>query len=1544
MKNFIDEQGNKSRKSRYYKIILVMLSLVVIAGVSWTLHKDGITVTEDRAYEEVGIEVDQEITDSGNTEESNRDDIGAEDSGAQNSDESGEFSSGSEDETESDVNNGTDSEKPEEDVPNQDESQPVVLPELTGNWPQDVIATAEALIGGKDNASDFTAFCLQYAQVSQNLIYPCSDAQTMQGRMSASVLFHEDSGESALAGDIAGYLDEQNSQALGIVLGVDQAQGTLKVVSGNLDSGVFRTDISMQSVLFTVSVNEAWDANVQNTEDKDEEIKEDIKDTPEDTIQEPDDEDTDNENPDDGNADDGDMDDENPDNVNADDGDTKDEDSDNVNADDGDTNDENPGAEDTVNDGETDTLLQLKDYITNVTFEKLEDNIWKPVGAGETVNNRDQIRIRVAYSMPEKTINSKEDKLYYQLPGGIKLTNPLSGDIKDVNGQETIGEFTISTDGQVVLSFKDEFAKGQAFDGNFQFTASADFSSAGENGEVSFGNGDSLTIKQNEDIGIDKTAGHLVEDTDGNSRIDYTVTVSTNNGTGNTVKITDWLNKTDGTKTDQIKAEYVRDTIVVKKITGNTSQIISESDYKMTVDEENTKITIENLPALKAGEKYQLCYTVKVPLENVPGANGSEGNGSGRVYNYVKTESGKLNAEKYEQVTYGVRISKTGKYDPKTGLITWKIVVNNPNPQTYFDGYILRDMLPEGTEIKGDVVVRANDSTIVARITGDQLVNGYQFTNFPSKQYTFTFTTTLPENFSGGSITNSATIEKGNAHFTASGTVNLTPGVWGLQKTFQETEDITETIGRAYWNAIVTNTTGAGVFTFKDSFGDAVDSDGNTLAGSHYGIASELQEAIRNRLVLTLTDGTELHYFGNEEYFVITYYDETGNTVAASDEQTHIKSFEITVNLGSAETLNPVRIFSLLRYPTRTDFTDVDLGKKVKFVNTAQLWSGEEKKGEDSADFDYKNFKRLEKKVSTDGGGSYTDGGSVDYKDISSGNSKQLFYQIEIMTEANETQEIVLKDELPQYTSYVSGSAEFYLDGTNQKIGTATEQNGILTFTISNYNTNQREHIIRITYAVDIGEKWQDASTVKVNYTNSVTWGNETSSTSTTVNRKAEEIQKSGVQLKDSNGKLTNRVRYTVILNPTGEELNNGKDMTVTDTMSITQGSSVVLDSSSVKLYYYKYENGEAQLSQEVDHGLYQILTPEGSESLRIKIPDKTACVLVYECIVDPGAVKLPTINNYAFLAGQWKSQVDNAVNQADASASAGNGQLILTKVDSYSGQVLEGAHFTIYQYNKDKNRWDNLGEKETVNGKLNMTVTTGGTDTLHPNILYKIVETKAPENYTLDSTPMYYIWKESDKTDEAVYLEASGLTNANDALIVNGENIEKTKVHFGIATALETASVKNTYSNLKVTKLWMDETNRPMEPPVDEIKVQLYRYTTDSSSKEAYGEVVILNKGNNWTYVWEGKNRLPETDENGEKYHYIVEEENPEFNWKVTYRNNDGIQTGEITIANTVCNTYTLPETGSTGTAPYTAAGLALMGASAVMYGWRQRRKKSER
>lgn len=1645
MKKIFDKYIRKYRSSRRYTTILVILSLLVIIGVNWGLHGNGISVTENEFYDGQGerAEISPEITQDtdsfsdGDSQAPSDDLTGKDITGADQQENNGtdeNTPSGSEDlnpgintgtnqdvdnntnpdtdgntqpdtdnniqpdtddnaqpdtdgniqpDTDDNTQSNTDKTDEEETSGKENEKLQNILGNLTGNWPRDLADIADAQIGDKEPAGGFVVFCLQSAQIPQETIPRYSDAQSMHSAMSDSPLFVEKSGEIASNGDIVGYVDEQNNQDLGIVLGTDGSQGTLKVASADANGEISEHSIAIQEALFTISVNTAWqnanaglsDSSSENNDsadpsendtsteepkdtiendsenksentagegsgnesgDETEDITEDVSnDTTESPSDNPEGNPSDNpegspsDNPEESSSD-------NPEESPSDNsGEGPSDDSEENSSDDTDDSSDNVS-----NEIQGNTQLQLSDYITSITFEKIQDGSWVPV-KDMIVDNHEQIRLKLNYHMPAGTVNSSQDEVHYQLPGGIKLSNALNGNIKD-SQDNTIGTFTISEDGKVVLSFLDNFADGQAFDGYFQFQAKAEFSESEENGQVKFGTSGTLTIRRNEDISVTKGVGNLVGDAAGNSYIDYTITVSTTNGTGNTVTITDCLNKTNGAVNDKILTQYVIDTIIVKKTdAAGKSTILSETDYHMTVDTVTPQIIIDGLPSLEAGEKYQLCYRVKITPDQFKGSDGS-GNGYGLVYNYVKAESGNISGEKYDKVTYSARISKSGTYDSHTGLITWTIVTNNPNPQSDFNGYILKDILPEGVEIRGDVVVTTSAGTTFT-ITGEQLLKGYEYKNFLSKQYTFTFKTTVPDNFSEGNyaVTNRAEITKGDSSFSASGTVNIPVGRWGIQKNYEGKETDSDGVTRAYWNVQVTNSTGGRKLVFKDSFRDAVDDNHNTLNDSHYGIASELQNAIENGLTLTHTDGSQTGYAAVRDCITVTYYDKDGNEIPASDGSTHVKNFTITVDLNTegAENIKAIRYFSLNHYPSRADLTAIDMGRTAEYENHAAIWENGKINVEDSAEFTHKNMNRLDKKVSTNGGKTYTDGGTVDYANVK---DASLYYQLEIQTEAEEKEEIVLHDVLPEHIKR-SSVMEFYLDGNrNDKIGTFRfdEDTGVYTFTVKNYNTDNRSHSITIKYGVKIGEKWKDLSTVRVDYTNSVTWGKNTVSTTTTVQRQPEKIQKYGVQITE-NGKKTNRIRYTVVLNPSGATLHNGTEMTLTDTMTVSSGSSIAVDLSSIVLYYYDYdyENGNIKPTQEVDHGLYQILPPQEGESIRVIIPDKTACILVYECIVDPGNVYQPTVKNTACLAGAWPSQIQNKVEQATASAGAGNGKFILTKTDSYNGKVLEGAKFTIYCYDNTKRTWKSLGEKNTVNGTLEMTITRNGVNTLNANKLYKIVESEAPPNYTLDATPRYYIWRTADETEDAAYLTATGLANVTDTLTIEeGETIGKGDIAFNDSNSRTTVSVPNSYSKLTVNKLWMDEQNRPLsEAPVQEIKVQLYRYTTNPADRESVGGAVELNSSNNWSYTWEGENIVPKQDENGQDYHYIIEEVNPESNWNVTYRNNGGIQTGEITIVNVVSNTYELPETGSTGTAPYTAAGLILIFASMAVYGYRK-------
>lgn len=154
------------------------------------------------------------------------------------------------------------------------------------------------------------------------------------------------------------------------------------------------------------------------------------------------------------------------------------------------------------------------------------------------------------------------------------------------------------------------------------------------------------------------------------------------------------------------------------------------------------------------------------------------------------------------------------------------------------------------------------------------------------------------------------------------------------------------------------------------------------------------------------------------------------------------------------------------------------------------------------------------------------------------------------------------------------------------------------------------------------------------------------------------------------------------------------------------------------------------------------------------------------------------------------------------------------------------------------------------------------------------------------------------------------------------------------------TAEYGNVYSKLTVSKLWLDQdTKQPVEPAVNSIHIEVWRYTDDVEHKELFKEAT-LNEKNEWTVTWSG-NELPLKDENDNPYHYLVKEVTT-GNWNVYIDNND-VQTGNITVRNYVYTGYELPSTGGMGTAPFGVLGGALAAAAALLLVRKRKQNKEE-
>lgn len=1203
-------------------------------------------------------------------------------------------------------------------------------------------------------------------------------------------------------------------------------------------------------------------------------------------------------------------------------------------------------------------------WITKIAFEQKVNGSWETL-MGNEVESGTNVQVTMTYKLLPGTLTPDRRTLCYQLPDAMKPKQPTSGKILDVtDNNKVIGTYTIDTNGLAKLTFdKSEKFTGLDASGNREFTGTFQFSQKvwaddfANDKNITFKDGFTLTIKKKTaDIKISKGytgywSAFENHPESGTFINHYMVTVETTNGTKDPVTLTDTLNTNQSgiSAGDYLKGgKYLESSFKLYKVdaSGTQTQILPFPKYTIQEDSNgNPQVVIKDLEALEIEEKYIWYYDVQrnyADFDEMPG-------GVAIINNTAKAEAG-LNVKYGADAWYTCktqRIEKKGQYDPKTGHIQWTITVKVPH--SFLGSYLLQgckitDALPDSVKIVGDVKV-GND-TISAE---EFLQKGYTIpADFTGTELTITFETTTP--IGGGSVTNTAQILTKSEHiFEDSATVNIGKGDWTLSKKLAASGK------NPTWNITATNKAGEAEFTLWDVLSDAVNDAEQTTKNTHYAYAAELDAAIKANLTLTMHDNTTLSYqqainAGNT--IEITYYSgiEGGGIVTANDPTTHVCSFAIKVTAGNQN--NPVRSISVTGIPTHEERDDVPTGEVWTYKNTIHIQGVS---GEASDTDTYRSYKQFEKgvaaKSSGDETGYLTGSNSFELSDLSGNN---LHYQLVLQTSADDRDEITVTDTLPKNVGFKVDNVKIALDENefvkikDKNVDWATaeydETTRKLTIKISNYNQSGKEHRIRIQYEVSVDDDptWKNPSVGKLIYTNTATWGELTETTTTTVTRKVEQVKKTGWQDSGNDRKL----HYQVVINPAGEDLSAGQTkaekIELWDNISTTNGAIATGDINSVKLYYYDYdETVGVTTGKEVPRNMYRILEADKNGWLHMEIPNMAALILVYDCNVKDGsAADSYQVSNTVTLSNGSKSSDSGISYQVKADATATTAQFVLRKKDSYSGVSLKGAEFTIYQYNKETSEWTKWTGNSTgtlttdENGQASLAVldSEGTANCLNPDVLYKLVETEAPTDYQLDATPHYLLFRKnaSAENEQQAFAKATGVAEGTTILIVNDETVDLNRnVQVGSDAGTTTAEYSNVYSKLTVSKLWLDaDTRQPVEPAAENIEIQVWRYTDSVESKEPF-EKATLNKTNNWTWSKSG-DKLPLTDAQGNAYHYLVEETTT-GNWNV-YIDNNGVQTGNITVQNYVYTGYELPSTGGMGTAPFGVLGGALAAAAALL------------
>ena len=1368
----------------------------------------------------------------------------------------------------------------------------------------------------------FVAFCQHYAGIPEDVIPQCASLLQLRTELEkAHPEYITPGGSEAAPGDIVLYTNTAGEETIGIVTEHDGT--TLTVVSGAVDGAVAAVTVAEADVADTISVLDAYGVYAQaDASDGLEEFSLDA------------------------------------DAILARDGAVayivwQKPDPIMLAAEDDDTLTAAPATPKYDNDGN----LKLDDLLTKTAISIEQGNVWKPLDDDASIKDGTPVRVEIAYTVPADALKDGKKTATYTLPEGIYPKKDLKGNITDSNGN-IIGTFALTKNFPTV-TFTFDNDTSHEFNGTFKFDTTINYAETGGSGKIQLGK-KTYTIEPEYSLNT-KKEHTLSED---KSKVSYTVTVNAPNGTHNqTVTITDQLAE------NTANGSYDTSSIKI-----NEQPLSAYPGAEITYNADGRGFEITGLPPLGYNQSYKLTYDVKVG--DVTGADGS-----GTIVNTAKGTSGMLQSnEAKDTVTVKESsITKTGTYDAATHRINWVITVKNPGGD--LAGYKVTDKQVTQLDIVGDVTLESSDETVTTIPSSNFLTDGYTFPeNSKADSYTFTYQTAAPDPVDGTvSATNQATLKRNTLSYTATANVSTGVGDAEIRKVRGTVTPLAGGNQKVTWN--VSGNVPAGVTNFKivDNIRDSYDSYDKL-----YGIRSELEAAIKSNLLLTMEGGTTLTWKQAVEEGIqiqLSFYSngsavnsnsDPNDGISVTDDETEVHRVRLEFSREDGDKLR-ILGYSINGIPTVANTADMANNTTRYFVNRAEIYIDNVWQEGWNGRYDYTKIGSITKETSDNSGAGYKQNNSTTYA-----KNKVIWYSIKLNLgsgDVDKTQTLTVVDKIPdgmklatdgealknymiaadldansgmkytgsitklgenQYVLMIGRDIYWSIDTSDPKQLTIQVLPPTLNSLIVQNKTT--DHYVEIRYALQLDDAaWNERTLEAKTYTNTATWGSVSTSSGMTIKRpKKDLLEKTG-----NYDEETHQANYTLCINPRAEDLAPGSDtLELTDTMESTHfgqsGMELMLD--SIKVYEYILEDGDWVKGKEIKDSVRVEKVEETASTRKYKfiLPDAKALVLEYSYKMNPGdlANDMP-VTNTAELAGKTPVSYPVIVKKDSASATVDNAVLTVAKTDSDTNLPIKvsPATFEIYHYNRTSKEWELIRPENTgTNGTFDLTFAqspAAGSNQLATGDLYMLVEKEAPEDYARDQTPHYFIWNNNATDDDK---KAAALTDAAGTPGPEGVTIKDISF-LGVNGNLATMAIPNKQNSLTLHKIWYSLENDTIEAPVDEIKVQLYRYRGESKADaEEFRDPVILKKDEGWTA------KIRSLDGG---YHYYVKELETDKNALIFYEvkysanNETGVTGGgTITITNKQKPSYELPSTGAAGTPPYTAAGALIMGI-ALMLGY---------
>lgn len=791
----------------------------------------------------------------------------------------------------------------------------------------------------------FIAFCQHYAGIPKTEIPQRLGLEALRADMDAMGFAYltegEDAAYEAIPGDVVTY--NKNGTADDETIGIVETVGddSLTVISGAVEGAVAEVTVPFTDVTSTILVDQAYGDYVGEADDRDGSDDDEIAVQPADEM----------------------------------------------------------GAA-AVDSGETKYPINLDDptVATNLkaefTLQKKDNNsIYQDVQKDDTVNEGDDLQVKVSIKVPAGTFSKKApdgNKLTYTLP--FKLQKPLEHQaITDRNdSSKVIGYLNADTEGNVTVEFSndvDTFNHEKEFDAEFKVWGNAVAKGTGENQTIKFpGDSESFTLKKKSDISVEKTPIDGIVEENGKTYFEYKIKVSSKDGTaGEDVTISDQIQSISS----GLEGKFDRESFVLKK-KDETKVALTETNLAIKdASDGKDSFVISGLAPLDKDEYYELTY--RYEITNIATLKGTQ-----KIANSASAEYGKTTKTtdwKWKEIKGSeLYVEKKGDYNGNndammTGRVRWTITVSNPSGRD-LAGFKVSDALAtagitirdgDGITINGsnrkvfDKILNGKANKGTGNIAEDKRSFEYIFpAGSKDTQYTFVYYTTLPTNMPENAtdkvtLENSVDVSKDGEKYDANGTAEVKGRSEEiLKQTLGKTELATDNRLKTQWELVARSKAATDAdkkFTVRDYFESPTNKNGQTM--DHYATKKDLEREFaavgakndeKGIFFDVLVGGVTSREYGIAALeklgatVTIDYYTDNDSTQKATNDEDKVRSFTITVDwTNRQENLPPLSVTQVhvMKYTTYVeDANTLQDGEKITIRNYGEI--GTRKKYKDS--------------------------------------------------------------------------------------------------------------------------------------------------------------------------------------------------------------------------------------------------------------------------------------------------------------------------------------------------------------------------------------------------------------------------------------------------------------------------------------------------------------------------------------------------------------------------------------------------------------------